>query len=103
MKSSTLRVAIPLLAPVHLLLISVVVIPAAYVIWLSFQASSFGRGASFVGLDNYVRVITDPAFHSALWNTVVIVVVAVHLEMVVALGMALLFASGLKLDRKSVV
>jgi ABC-type sugar transport system permease subunit len=89
----------PLLAPVHLLLLSVVVVPAAYVIWLSFQASSFGRDASFVGVANYVRVLTDPAFHSALWNTVVIVVVAVHLELVVALGMALLFNSGLRFRR----
>lgn len=103
MKPSTLRVSIPLLAPVHLLLLSVVVIPSLYVIWLSFQASSFGSGTSFVGLSNYVRVITDPAFHSALWNTVVIVVVAVHLEMVVALGMALLFASGLKFRRMLLV
>jgi len=85
----------PLLAPVQLLLLGVIVIPSIYVIWLSFQSSTFGQSANFVGWDNYVRVLTDPGFHSALWNTVVIVVVAVHLELVVALGMALLFNSGL--------
>lgn len=95
MKSSSLWRAMPLLAPVQLLLLGVIVIPSIYVIWLSFQSSTFGQSANFVGWDNYVRVLTDPGFHSALWNTVVIVVVAVHLELVVALGMALLFNSGL--------
>lgn len=95
MRSSTLWRAMPLLAPVQLLLLGVIVIPSIYVIWLSFQSSTFGQSATFVGWDNYVRVLTDPGFHSALWNTVIIVVVAVHLELVVALGMALLFNSGL--------
>ncbi len=95
MRSSTLWRAMPLLAPVQLLLLGVIVIPSIYVIWLSFQSSTFGQSATFVGWDNYVRVLTDPGFHSALWNTVIIVVVAVHLELVAALGMALLFNSGL--------
>lgn len=95
MRSSTLWRAMPLLAPVQLLLLGVIVIPSIYVIWLSFQSSTFGQSATFVGWDNYVRILTDPGFHSALWNTVIIVVVAVHLELVVALGMALLFNSGL--------
>jgi multiple sugar transport system permease protein len=88
-----------LLAPVHLLILSVIVLPSLYVVWLSLNMSSFGQAPSFVGLQNYWRVLTDPAFHSALWNTVVLVVVAVHLELAVGLGMALLFASGLPFRR----
>lgn len=90
---------LPLLAPVHLLILSVIVLPSLYVVWLSLNTSSFGQAPSFVGLQNYWRVLTDPAFHSALWNTVVLVVVAVHLELAVGLGMALLFASGLPFRR----
>jgi len=90
---------LPLLAPVHLLILSVIVLPSLYVVWLSLNMSSFGQAPSFVGLQNYWRVLTDPAFHSALWNTVVLVVVAVHLELAVGLGMALLFASGLPFRR----
>lgn len=90
---------LPLLAPVHLLILSVIVLPSLYVVWLSLNISSFGQAPSFVGLQNYWRVLTDPAFHSALWNTVVIVIVAVHLELAVGLGMALLFASGLPFRR----
>jgi multiple sugar transport system permease protein len=94
---------LPLLAPVHILILSVIVLPSLYVIWLSLSTSTFGQAPSFVGLRNYIRVLTDPAFHSALINTVVLVVVAVHLEMAIGLGMALLFASGLPMRRFLIV
>ncbi|MGX1789900.1 carbohydrate ABC transporter permease [Bosea sp. NPDC055332] len=90
---------LPLLAPVHLLILSVIVLPSLYVVWLSLNQSSFGQAPSFVGLQNYVRVLADPAFHGALMNTVVLVIVAVHLELALGLGMALLFASGLPFRR----
>ncbi len=44
-------------------------------------------------------MLTDPAFLRALGNTVLIVVFAVHLELAIGLGMALLFASGLPFRR----
>ncbi|MGO4388239.1 carbohydrate ABC transporter permease [Microvirga sp. 2YAF29] len=99
MRSRSIAGALPLIAPVHLLILSVIVIPAIYVAWLSLNESSFGRAPEFVGLANYVRTLTDPAFHSALWNTIVLVVVAVHIELLAALGMALLFAGGLPFRR----
>ncbi len=94
---------LPLLAPVHILILSVIVLPSFYVIWLSLNISSFGQAPTFVGLQNYIRILTDPAFYSALLNTVVLVIVAVHLEMAIGLGMALLFASGLPLRRFLIV
>lgn len=96
--SKTARL-LPLLAPVHVLILSVIVLPSLYVVWLSLSASTFGQQPSFVGLKNYIRVLSDPAFHSALFNTVLLVVVAVHVEMAIGLGMALLFASGLPFRR----
>lgn len=89
----------PLLAPVHVLIQSVVVIPSLYVVWLSFHQSSYGAAPQYVGLRNYVATLTDPGFRAALWNTVVLVVIAVHFELLLALGMALLFASGLPFRR----
>ncbi|WP_332681080.1 carbohydrate ABC transporter permease [Bosea sp. (in: a-proteobacteria)] len=94
---------LPLLAPVHILILSVIVLPSLYVVWLSLSTSTFGQAPSFVGLQNYVRVLADPAFHSALLNTVVLVVIAVHVEMALGLGMALLFASGLPFRRFLIV
>jgi len=99
LRSRSLAHLMPLIAPVHILILSVIVIPSIYVIWLSVTQSSFGKAPSFVGLENYIRVLTDPAFHRALWNTVGIVVVAVHLELAIGLLLALLFASGLPLRR----
>ena len=84
----------PFLAPVHLLVLGVIVIPSIYVVWLSLNASTFGQAPTWVGLANYAKVLADPAFRSALGNTVLIVLVAVHLELLLGLGMALLFASG---------
>ena len=89
----------PLLAPIHILILSVIVVPSIYVIWLSLNTSSFGQAPTFVGFQNYIDTITDPAFRSALWNTVILVVVAVHVELAIGLGMALLFASGLPMRR----
>ncbi|HVL72810.1 MAG TPA: sugar ABC transporter permease [Beijerinckiaceae bacterium] len=82
------------IAPVQLMVGLVIFLPALYVFWLSFQDSTFGRGAVFVGLDNYRRVLADPYFWRALVNTVIIVLVVVHAELALGLGMALLFASG---------
>jgi multiple sugar transport system permease protein len=90
---------VPLLAPVHLLILSVIVLPSLYVVWLSLTASTFGQAPTFIGLSNYVKVLNDPAFRSALINTLMLVVIAVHVEMVVGLGMALLFASGIPFRR----
>ena len=83
-----------LLAPTWLLVASVLVLPAGYVFWLSLQQSSFGQSASFVGIDNYVTVLSDRYFWRALVNTLIIVAVVVHLEMLVGLAAALLFAGG---------
>lgn len=91
--------ALPLVAPVHVLVLGVIVIPSVFVLWLSFQASSFGQAASFVGFDNYLRVLGDAYFWRSLLNTVAVVAVAVHLELLLGLGIALLFASGLPARR----
>jgi multiple sugar transport system permease protein len=77
------------------LLLTAIVVPALYVIWLSLSTSTFGRAPSYVGLANYAKVLDDVYFWRALGNTVVIVAVVVHLELLIGLGMALLFASGL--------
>ena len=89
----------PLIAPVHILILSMIVIPSIFVIWLSVTKSSFGLAPTYVGLENYIRVLSDPAFLRALRNTVVIVVFAVHAELGIGLLVALLFANGLPFRR----
>jgi len=91
--------ALPFLAPVHALVLGVIVIPALYVVWLSLTTSTFGKAPSFVGLANYVHSLGDPYFWRAMRNTVVIVLIVVHVELIAGLAMALLFASGLPARR----
>lgn len=86
-----------LIAPVQAMLALIIFVPALYVIWLSFQQSSFGQNATFVGWQNYLRVLSDPYFWRALWNTVIVVLIVVHVELLLGLGMALLFADGVPL------
>lgn len=95
----TRRSAFALVLPAHSLLAAAIVVPAIYIVWLSLTSSSFGRAPSFVGLANYVHVITDPYFQRALLNTIIVVLVVVHVELIAGLGMALLFASGVPAQR----
>ncbi|CUA86862.1 ABC-type sugar transport system, permease component [Chelatococcus sambhunathii] len=89
------RRALPYVAPALALLAFVILIPAVYVLWLSFQQSTFGRAATFVGFANYAKILADPYFWRALGNTVIVVLVVVHVEVVLGLAMAVLFAAGL--------
>jgi multiple sugar transport system permease protein len=51
----------------------------------------------FVGFDNYVELLTDdPLFRTVLWNTFYFTVVSVPASTVIALGLALLFNTGLR-------
>ena len=88
------RGAAMLLAPTWLLVLALLVLPACYVFWLSLHQSSFGTAPSFVGIDNYLAVLSDRYFWRALVNTLIIVAVVVHVEMLLGLGLALLLADG---------
>lgn len=98
MKESLLT-RIALLAPAQGLVVVVLLVPALYLVWLSLHVSSFGLQPSFVGLENYARILADPYFWRAVANTAVVVLVVVHVELLLGLGMALLFAAGLPMRR----
>jgi multiple sugar transport system permease protein len=88
------RGAALMLSPTWLLVTALLVLPACYVFWLSLHQSSFGQSASFVGAANYATVLSDRYFWRALLNTLIVVAVVVHVEMLVGLAIALLFADG---------
>ena len=89
----------PLLAPAHLLVLGVIVLPSFYLVWLSLTASTYGKAPVYVGLANYAHVLGDGYFWRSLANTVIVVLVVVQVELLLGLGMALLFASGLPARR----
>jgi multiple sugar transport system permease protein len=94
-----LATRLALLAPAQLLVLAVLLVPACYLVWLSFHASSFGAAPRFVGWENYARILGETYFWRALGNTALVVLVVVHVELLLGLGMALLFASGLPFRR----
>jgi ABC-type sugar transport system permease subunit len=99
----TIAARLVLLAPSHLLVLVVIVLPAFWLLWLGLHTSSFGQSMQFVGLANYLAILGDPYFWRALGNTALVVLVVVHLELLLALGMALLFVSGMPLRRLMLV
>ncbi|WP_323012863.1 sugar ABC transporter permease [Devosia sp.] len=82
-----------LLTPAQTLVTLMLAAPAFYVFWLSLTTSSYGLNPQFVGLDNYINVLSDKHFWTASWNTFLIVNVVVYIELVLAFGMAVLVAS----------
>ena len=88
-----------MVAPVQLLLLFVIGIPSLFVFWQGLTEFSYGQPAVFVGFANYVTVLTDPAFWRALTNTFIIVNSVVYLELVAAIGIAVLFAGGVPARR----
>jgi multiple sugar transport system permease protein len=88
-----------MISPVQLMLIGMIFLPSLYVGWLSLQKSSFGQAAQFVGLGNYLQLLADPYFWRALLNTVAIVNIIVYGELLLGLGIGLLFAGGIPWPR----
>jgi multiple sugar transport system permease protein len=88
-----------LIAPAQAMIFAVIVVPSVWLLWLSLNTSSFGTETVFVGFANYARILGDGFFWRALWNTGIVVLVVVHAELLLGLGMALLFAHGIPMRR----
>ncbi len=63
--------------------------PIAKTIYMSFfKTGDFGKGNTFVGLDNYIRICTESDFWQSLWNTVKYAIIEVPFSVVIALVLA---------------
>jgi multiple sugar transport system permease protein len=67
------------------------VFPLLYAIRMSLHAYRFGQEGAFIGLGNFQRLLTDEVLHSDLITTFQFVVSSVAVEMVLGIGLALLF------------
>jgi len=85
-----------LVVPMQLLLNFLLMPPFAIVIYLAFVKWQPILGswteAPFAGIQNFAKLFTEPRFYEALGRTLVIVVVAVGLEFLLGLALALLFS-----------
>lgn len=83
-----------LLLPALTMLVVFIGWPLLQLIIMSFQKYGreqiFGAPATFVGLDNYVRVLADPEFWTVLGRSVALCVVSVAATMLLGVGIAVM-------------
>lgn len=81
------------LAPLLLVVGSVVGYPVVRTIWLSFHEGEFFRTGAFVGLQNYYEIFGDPYYTAALARTTVFAVAVVSATILISLAVALVLDS----------
>ncbi len=90
-RKSQRRLAFMLVAPAVVLMIAVTAYPIGYAIWLSLQRYNLAEpdDTSFVGLNNYITVLSDRYWWTALLVTIVITIISVAIELVLGMALAL--------------
>ena len=85
------KLAWKLCAPAVIAMLLVTVYPILYALALSVQKVDlrFPEESGFVGLANYKAVLTSDLWWQGVWNTTVIAVVSVSIELVIGMGIAL--------------
>jgi multiple sugar transport system permease protein len=83
------RVGYAFIAPVFAFLCAIVLFPLGHAFWTSLQRTR-GLSATFVGVDNYQRVLTDDAFWHSLGLSAAFTGACVALHIVLGLALALL-------------
>lgn len=89
------RVALPFVLPLVIIMAVLILWPFINAILLSFTARTIRRTEEFVGLRNYITLLTDADFHASLANTVRFTFFSVSLKLVVGMVIALLLNSKL--------
>jgi multiple sugar transport system permease protein len=90
-RRSERRLAFWLIAPAVILMLAVTAYPIGYAVWLSLQHYNLTTpdDIAFVGLDNYVTVLTDHYWWTAFFVTLAITIVSVAIEFVLGMALAL--------------
>ncbi|WBC01154.1 MULTISPECIES: sugar ABC transporter permease [unclassified Micromonospora] len=91
-KRAERRLGLLLCAPAALVMVLVTAYPILYSVWLSLQRFDlrFPDERQFVGLENYVTVLTNDFWWTAFGVTALITVVTVAVELVLGMGLALI-------------
>lgn len=91
-----------LLLPAFVVLAAVVIVPLLLSLYSSFTAFRLTQPASLytlVGFRNYQRILTDWEFWTAFGRTVLLLTVALNVEMLLGLGLAMLVEKATKGQR----
>lgn len=84
-----------LLAPSLFGVVCFLLLPMLVVAWLSFQRWDLLGPIRFVGLENWVSVLTDADFGNSLLVTLTFIAIVVPVQILLGLGVAALLARGL--------
>ena len=80
-----------LIGPALIVFVAFVIYPVVMAAYYGFFSwKGFGPPTVFVGLRNYVTIVTDPDFHEALGHNLFIVVMSLLIQGPIAIGLALL-------------
>lgn len=85
-----------LMLPGALLLIIFMAYPFILGIWLSLTDSIIGRVGEFIGLRNFIDLLSDTIFHQTTRNTFIYALVTVPFKAILGLGLALLLNNRLR-------
>jgi multiple sugar transport system permease protein len=87
------RVAVLYPAPAFIVLVLLFALPIAYTAYLSLHTWGLSptRPPVLIGVQNYIDLLTERRFHRAIQNTFYYAAVALPLQLVVGVAMALLF------------
>jgi multiple sugar transport system permease protein len=83
------NLGIMLMLPGAFLLIAFMAYPFFLGIWLSLTDSMIGRIGNFIGLRNFIDLLSDTIFHQTAQNTFIYALVTVPFKAMLGLGLAL--------------
>jgi raffinose/stachyose/melibiose transport system permease protein len=91
--SSQIRTCLLFLPPALLLFTLFVTWPVVEAAYYSFfNWNGYGSPSKWIGLDNFLRVLSDPIFYHSLFNNLLIVLVSAFIQVPMALALALLIS-----------
>jgi len=79
-----------LVLPTVIAILAVAAYPILNSIWLSLLNNPLSPSANFIGLSNYVQLFGDSTFRSSIVTTFTFTIIAVALETILGLGIAVL-------------
>ncbi|MET1133121.1 MAG: sugar ABC transporter permease [Aeromicrobium sp.] len=90
-KKAERRLGLMLVAPAAILMVAVTAYPIGYAIWLSLFRADMRTpdDNEFVGLDNYITVLSSDIWWNAFGFTLLLTVVSVVIELVLGMGLAI--------------
>ncbi|WP_436499997.1 carbohydrate ABC transporter permease [Actinokineospora sp. HUAS TT18] len=92
LRSRELRVAAVFISPAILFFLVFWAAPVLLAAYYSLTDWQVGGSETWVGFENYAKLLSDPQFHTAVWSSLTIVVIVMVISLLLALGVALVLS-----------